>query len=189
MFVAFLRYRTWLIRYYNSYKKEGVILKEIGEALREARENIGISIEEAANDLKLRPSQIENLEAGKREAFKDVFFLKYFIRDYSKYLGLNYEDMIDEFNEYLFECTSKISLDEIKKAKKKLEKNQKKEDKKIRSPYTLERDHRIYIPTIIIYIIITILVLGIGYYIFSLFDGDDFQNENDNIITRERVIR
>ena len=44
--------------------KEGVILKEIGEALKEARENIGISIEEAANDLKLRPSQIENLEAG-----------------------------------------------------------------------------------------------------------------------------
>ncbi|MEI3499808.1 MAG: helix-turn-helix domain-containing protein [Bacilli bacterium] len=46
--------------------KEGVILKEIGEALKEARENIGISIEEAANDLKLRPSQIENLEAGNR---------------------------------------------------------------------------------------------------------------------------
>ena len=90
--------------------KEGVILKEIGEALKEARENIGISIEEAANDLKLRPSQIENLEAGNREAFKDVFYLKYFIRDYSKYLGLNYEDMIDEFNEYLFECTSKISF-------------------------------------------------------------------------------
>ena len=77
-------------------------MKEIGEALKEARENIGISIEEAANDLKLRPSQIENLEAGNREAFKDVFYLKYFIRDYSKYLGLNYEDMIDEFNEYLF---------------------------------------------------------------------------------------
>ena len=55
--------------------KEGVILKEIGEALKEARENIGISIEEAANDLKLRPSQIENLEAGNREAFKDVFYL------------------------------------------------------------------------------------------------------------------
>ena len=53
--------------------KEGVILKEIGEALKEARENIGISIEEAANDLKLRPSQIQNLEAGNIEAYKDVF--------------------------------------------------------------------------------------------------------------------
>lgn len=169
--------------------KEGVILKEIGETLKEARENIGISIEEASNDLKLRPSQIENLEAGNREAFKDVFFLKYFIRDYSKYLGLNYEDMIDEFNEYLFECTSKISLDEIKKAKRKLEKKQKKEDKRIKSPYTLERKNRFYIPTIIIYIIIVILILGIGYYIFSLFGGDDFEKENDNVITSEHLIR
>ena len=147
-------------------------MKEIGEALKEARENIGISIEEAANDLKLRPSQIENLEAGNREAFKDVFYLKYFIRDYSKYLGLNYEDMIDEFNEYLFECTSKISLDEIKKAKKKLEKND-----------------RFYIPPFIIYIIIGVVVLGIGYYVFSLFNSDDFEKEKDNVITSGNIIR
>lgn len=164
-------------------------MKEIGETLKEAREDIGISIEEAANDLKLRPSQIENLEAGNRDAFKDVFYLKYFIRDYSKYLGLDYEDMIDEFNEYLFECTSKISLDEIKKAKKKLEKKQKQEDKKIKSPYTLEKNNRFYIPPIITYILIIIIVLGVGYYIFSLFDGDDFEKENNNVITSENVIR
>ena len=169
--------------------KEGVNLKEIGEALKEARENIGISIEEAANDLKLRPSQIENLEAGNREAFKDVFYLKYFIRDYSKYLGLNYEDMIDEFNEYLFECTSKISLDEIKKAKKKLEKKQKKQDKVIKSPYTLEKNDRFYIPPFVIYIIVGVILLGIGYYIFSLFDGDDFEKEKDNVITSENTNR
>ena len=169
--------------------KEGVILKEIGEALKEARENIGISIEEAANDLKLRPSQIENLESGNREAFKDVFYLKYFIRDYSKYLGLNYEDMIDEFNEYLFECTSKISLDEIKKAKKKLEKKQKKQTNVIKSPYTLEKNDRFYIPPFIIYIIIGVVVLGIGYYVFSLFNSDDFEKEKDNVITSGNIIR
>lgn len=161
-------------------------MKEIGESLKEARENIGISIEEAAGDLKVRPSQIENLEAGNREAFKDVFFLKYFIRDYSKYLGLNHEDMIDEFNEYLFECTSKISLDEIKKAKRKLEK---KEEKKIKSPYTLERKDHFYIPNIVFYIIIIIIVLGICYYIFSMFKSDDFEKEKDNVITSENVIR
>ena len=71
----------------------GVNLKEIGERLKETRESIGISIEEAAEDLKMRPSQIENIEAGNMEAFKDVFYLKYFIRDYSKYLGLYIEDI------------------------------------------------------------------------------------------------
>ena len=83
-------------------------MEEIGIALKEARENIGLSIEEAASDLKVKPSQIESIEAGDKEPFKDVFALKYFIRDYAKYLGLNYEDMIDEFNEYLFYYTSKI---------------------------------------------------------------------------------
>ena len=52
-------------------------MKEIGEALKEARENIGLSIEEVASDLKLRPSQIENIETGNIDAFKDVFYLKY----------------------------------------------------------------------------------------------------------------
>ena len=86
--------------------------------------------------------QIENIEAGNIDAFKDIFYLKYFIRDYSKYLGLDYEDMIDEFNEYLFDYTSKISLNDIKKAKKQIE--NKKQEKKIASPYTLEKKNRIY---------------------------------------------
>ena len=54
-------------------------LKEIGERLKETRESIGISIEEAAEDLKMRPTQIENIESGNMKAFKDVFYLKYFI--------------------------------------------------------------------------------------------------------------
>ena len=58
-------------------------MKEIGEALKEQRESIGITIEEAAADLKLKESQIEDIEAGNKDAFPDIFYLKYFIRDYS----------------------------------------------------------------------------------------------------------
>ena len=54
-------------------------MKDIGNKLKEARESIGVSIEEAAEDLKMRPSQIENIEAGNMEAFQDIFYLKYFI--------------------------------------------------------------------------------------------------------------
>ena len=83
-------------------------MKEIGEKLKNARESIGVSIEEASEDLKISPSQITDIENGNVESFQDVFNLKYFIRDYAKYLGLDYEDMVDEFNEYMFEYTSKI---------------------------------------------------------------------------------
>ena len=55
-------------------------MKDIGIKLKEKREENGVSIEEAAEDLKLRPSQIKSIEEGKREDFDDVFYLKQFIK-------------------------------------------------------------------------------------------------------------
>ncbi|MDD2519045.1 MAG: helix-turn-helix domain-containing protein [Bacilli bacterium] len=148
-------------------------MKEIGEKLREERLSIGISIEEAAEDLKMRPIQIENIEEGNMSAFQDIFYLKYFIRDYSKYLGLKYEDIVDEFNEFLFDYTSKISLDDIKEAQKKS--NDKEKTKKISSPYTLERRNRINVTPIVVYILIIILVI-VGVYMYLKSEQDDFNN-------------
>lgn len=138
-------------------------MKEIGEKLREARENMGISINEVADDLKVPVSQVELLEEGNMEVFKDVFYLKYFIRDYAKYLGLNKEDLVDEFNEYLFDYTSKLSLDEIRKARRDEKKD--KLEKKIKSPYTIERKSGFYIPSVIIYVLIALLSLVLLYFI------------------------
>lgn len=158
-------------------------MKEIGEALKEARESIGITIEEAANDLKLKPSQIENIEAGNKDAFQDVFYLKYFIRDYSKYLGLDYEDMIDEFNEFLFDYTSKISLDDIKRAKKQVENTEKKEEKKVVSPYTYEKENKFRFSPIVIYVLIVlILIIGCYFVIKGLDDNHPQENTTENII-------
>lgn len=140
-----------------------VCLKEIGEKLKEARESIGVTIEEAAEDLKIKPEQVIAIEEGKMEAFQDVSSLKYFIRDYSKYLGLDYSDMVDDFNEYLFDYTSKISLEDIKKAKKKL--NDKKETK-IHSPYTMEYKEKKNPITILIIIFSIVLVLLIAYLVY-----------------------
>lgn len=153
-------------------------MKEIGERLKETRESIGISIEEAAEDLKMRPSQLEDVEAGNMNAFKDVFSLKYFIRDYSKYLGLNYENMVDEFNEYLFDYTSKLSLEDIRKAKKEEEKAK---APKIISPYTIEKKRRKIIPPIIIWILI-LAVLGIVIYFVVDAVNDNNQNANANTV-------
>ena len=136
-------------------------LKEIGERLKETRESIGISIEEAAEDLKMRPTQIENIESGNMKAFKDVFYLKYFIRDYSKYLGLDYEDMVDEFNEYLFDYTSKISIEDVKKKQDTIE-----EPKDVvHSPYTKKLKEPFKITSIIPYIIIVIIAIIIAFIV------------------------
>ncbi|CCY46679.1 putative uncharacterized protein [Firmicutes bacterium CAG:822] len=156
-------------------------MKEIGAKLKEARESIGVSIEEVAEDLKLRPSQIENIEAGNTEAFKDMFYLKYFIRDYAKYLGLDKEDLIDEFNEYLFDYTSRLSLEDIKAAK-----NSKKETRKIKSPYTMERKNRTSLIMFGIYVIIALLIALIIYLIISLNTSENDDFVEGTIITESR---
>lgn len=143
-------------------------MKEIGQQLKEAREGIGVSIEEVAEDLKIRPSQIENIEAGNTEAFEDIFYLKYFIRDYAKYLGLNKEDLVDEFNEYLFDYTSKLSLDDIKNAKK-----EKKPTKTVKSPYTIDHRTKATFVPIVVYGLIIVLIVVIIYFVINLNSNDD----------------
>ncbi|MDD2377227.1 MAG: helix-turn-helix domain-containing protein [Bacilli bacterium] len=157
-------------------------MKEIGEKLKEARDSIGITVEEVAEDLKMRPSQIESIEEGNIESFKDIFYLKYFIRDYAKYLGLPYEEMVDEFNEYLFDYTSKISLEDIKKAKKKSKEKNAEPVKKIASPYTLTNNKKINIPSFIIYVFIVLLLIIIGYFIVQLASSDDFIEEKFSMV-------
>ena len=143
-------------------------MKEIGEKLKEARESIGVSIEEAAEDLKIRPSQIENLEQGNSDAFNDLFYLKYFIRDYAKYLGLDKEDLVDEFNEYLFDYTSKLSLDDIKNARK-----GKTKTKSIKSPYTMEYKSKLSWIPFVVYGIIIVAIIVIAYIVINLNSEDD----------------
>ena len=180
------RNRTWLIKYYFFVCKEvGETLKEIGERLKETRESIGISMEEAAEDLKMRISQIEDIEAGNMESFKDIFYLKYFIRDYAKYLGLDYEDMVDEFNEYLFDYTSKISIEDIKKAKKNASLEEKKEEKRISSPYTVEHSQKIHIPRYIIYLFVILLIVIAAYFGIQYLQE---QNQNEDRVVAMNVI-
>lgn len=144
-------------------------MKEIGEKLKESREEMGISLEEAAEDLKLKVNQVEDIENGNMESFKDIYCLKGFIHDYAKYLGLDCDKIIDEFNEYLFDYTSKISLEDILEAKKKLNNETTEPEKKIYSPYTIEKKRKLLIPLwlIISSIVVITLIVLLVVYIFN----------------------
>ena len=148
-------------------------MKEIGLKLKQRREDNGVSLEEASEDLQMRVSQLESIEEGRKEDFKDILSLKLFIRDYAKYLGLDGEEILDEFNEYLFEETSKISLEEINEAKKKKEESER--DMKILSPYTLTNKDK-KIRKIIIIVTIFLVIILVIFYLFVRNNGgnDDF---------------
>jgi cytoskeletal protein RodZ len=133
-------------------------LTEIGELLKSTREESGVTLEEASNDLEIKTLILENIEDGNIGCFKDIFILKEYIYNYSKYLGLEPEKIIDEFNEYLFEYTSKIPLEDIEKAMIEQQKEET-EEVKIVSPYTtpVKKSNNKWVS--IIFVVLAVLVL------------------------------
>ena len=155
-------------------------MKDIGLKLKEKREENGVSVDEAAEDLKMRPSQIISLEEGRKEDFSDVNTLKFFIRDYAKYLGLDGEKLVDEFNEFLFDFTSKIPSEVIEEAKQKREK----EKKEFSSPYTKKEGHnKTYIICIGVCVLV-LLVFIITYFVVSGVRNSDFKDDNVTYVIR-----
>lgn len=135
-------------------------MNEIGELLRVTREETGVSLEEASNDLEIKALILENIEDGNIGCFKDVFVLKDYIYNYAKYLGLEPNKIIDDFNEYLFEYTSKIPLEDIEKAIEEQNKEEKIEDR-IVSPYTVstkKEGNKLIIFLVILMIILLVII-------------------------------
>ena len=119
-------------------------MKELGYYLEDTRRNNGVSLEEAASDLNVDVSYLENIESANVRAFKDVYYMRELVKEYAKYLGLSEDKIQDEFNDFLFEHTSKISLDDIMEAKKKKDEEERLDNtKKIQSPYTKEYKRKV----------------------------------------------
>ena len=135
-------------------------MKELGEYLKRTRISSGLSVTEVCEDLDFSSSLLENMESGNVKAFKDVYSLRDFIKKYANYLGLDADKVLDEFNDFLFAHTSRISLEDIQNAKKTVEEN----PKKIKSPYTIEHKEKFNIWPIV-FIIVGILSFSLILYL------------------------
>ena len=138
-------------------------MKELGEYLKRTRISNGVSVTEACEDLDFSTSHLENIESGNVRAFKDVYELKKSIKLYAKYLGLDSDKVVDEFNNFLFQYTSKISLDDIVAAQKRKES----EEKKVKSPYTKEYKEKFNVWPFIYAAIGLVLLIVILYVVIS----------------------
>lgn len=139
------------------------------------RESSGVSIKEASADLSIDENYILNIEEGKIGCFKDIFTLKDYLTNYAKYLGIDSDKLIDEFNEYMFEYTSKIPVKEIEK---KARSEAREEQGRVASPYT--RKVRKYSRNYYITVYVVIIALVILAIIWSI-----KQITIDNAVTKE----
>ncbi len=134
-------------------------MNEIGNLLKSTREVTGISLEEAGNDLEIKPVILDNIEHGNMGCFKDIYVLKDYIKSYAKYLGLDSKKIINEFNDYIFEYTSKIPVKEIEEKMKEKKKLEETAEIKISSPYTTDDNNKYKSKSyIFLYILVVILV-------------------------------
>ena len=134
-------------------------MDSIGSMLKNTRESAGVSIEEASEDLNINVAFLLNIEEGKIGCFKDIFELKEYISNYAKYLGLDSDKLIDEFNEYMFEYTSKIPIKEIEKTIE-LKIKEEKKDEKVISPYTKENKKYNNWVYIVVYLVIFLMIIA-----------------------------
>lgn len=146
-------------------------MKEIGEAFREARSEIGISKEEVIKDLGVTESQLDNLEDGNVNAFKDIFFLKDIVRKYAKYLNLDEDEIVDKFNDFIFGYTSRIPINDILEQTREINILElKNKENKIVSPYTNptknnDKNKQILIYGVTIFILLILVFLIIKFII------------------------
>ncbi len=135
-----------------------VLLVETGETLKSAREMAGLSLDEVSKDLSIPVLYLEQIEDGSIGSFDDIYELKRMILDYAKYLGMDLEEVTNKFNEYMFDYTSKIPMNEIEKAVQEQQKEKDSEDR-IASPYTRSYPKERTLPYILTALGIVVLVI------------------------------
>lgn len=138
-------------------------MTDIGNDFKLARTDSSVSLEEASKDTGIPVYALEQIESGSIGSFKDIFELKNFLKIYAKYLGLDSERVIDDFNEYMFEYTSKIPVDKIEKAIANKEKEEEileaeTNEIKIVSPYLRPKKEEKATKLIITIIVILVLI-------------------------------
>ena len=149
---------------------------EVGDTLRNSREVSGVTLEEVSADLDIPIILLEQIEDGNMGAFKDVFELKGYIKKYAKYIGLEPNEVLDVFNTFMFEHTSKIPMDKIEEAVKETALEEAK-DNRVASPYTKaipKIKTTPYIVTLIIAVVIMIIALVWSIRQITIMNATDF---------------
>src|ERR1700682_1695395 len=73
-------------------------LATFGEELRREREIRGISLKEIADTTKISKRFLEAIERNDHKTLPAPVFTRGFVREYSRYLGLNAEDIVSRYN-------------------------------------------------------------------------------------------
>lgn len=73
------------------------LVMNVGEALRDAREQRGLSLDQLANATKIRVKTLQAIETNQRQNLPEAIFLRGFVRAYAREVGVNPEDTVRQY--------------------------------------------------------------------------------------------
>lgn len=88
----------------------------IGELLRSEREKRGLSLEDAENATKIRVSYLRALETENLEELPGEVYRVGFLKNYARYLGLDYQDIIAQYGDVFRKSDQDLQLEPMAKA-------------------------------------------------------------------------
>ena len=141
-------------------------MKDIGNFLRERREASGISLIEIEKDLKIRKKYLQALEEGNIDIIPGKTYLIGYLRNYSKYLGIDDEDIIQIIQTYKNLEKQKTDLKETKEEKIYLK----------RKDRSIFEKKKFFLPIKYVYLTSFVLIIFIGLFLLSrsLREAQDF---------------
>ncbi len=132
-------------------------MKDIGNFLRERREDSGISLIEAEKDLKIRKKYLQALEEGNINIIPGKTYIIGYLRNYSKYLGIDEENINQIIQTYNNLEKKKTGLEETKKENIYIK-------TKDRSMFEKKR---FFFPIKYVYLVSFVLIIFVGLFLLS----------------------
>ncbi len=141
-------------------------MKDIGNFLKERREAKGISLIEVEKDLKIRKKYLQALEEGNIDVIPGKTYLVGYLRNYSKYLSIDEENINQIIQTYK----------NLEKQKVKLEKTKEENIYLKTKDRSMFEKKRVFFPVKYVYLASFVLIIFIGLFLLSrsLKEAQDF---------------
>lgn len=97
--------------------------KNIGEILKKAREEKGLTIEDIARETKIQIKYLKALEDGEFHIVPGKTYLKGFLKNYALVVGIKQNEIISKYEEFLKDDKVEEEIEEVEKDLKKINKN------------------------------------------------------------------
>ncbi len=133
----------------------------IGEKLKNAREEKGLTLKEIQEKIKIRTRYLQAIEEEKFKVIPGEAYVRAFIKSYASYLGLNPDELINEYELILEEERLKVEETEIEEETKGFD--------------------FLHNKIVLSSLIIVVVLMVIAFIIYSIFLLNDSRNEIGNL--------